>query len=49
MIFKFRDKTYIWKPKVLLKNLGKLLIIIFFIVGYLVLSNMDFETMMGGF
>ena len=48
MIFRFRDKKYIWRSKILLKNLGKLMIIIFFIAGYLLLAKNDFETMIGG-
>lgn len=47
MIIKVKGKNYRWNYKILLKNLLYLGIGISFIVAYLILAKMDFNTMLG--
>ena len=47
MGFTFKGKKYYWDYRVLLKNMGIMLLIAFFIIGYLVVSHMDVQTMLG--
>ena len=47
MIIITKNKSYKWNYKVLLRNLLGIAIALFFIVSYLILAKMDFNTMLG--
>ena len=47
MIIITKNKKYHWDYKVLLRNLLGIAIALFFIVSYLILAKMDFNTMLG--
>lgn len=44
MIIITKNKAYKWNYKRLLKNLYHVLVVIFFIVAYILVSNMDYNS-----